>query len=348
MSGDTGPRHSKRPRRSSHRRNGIHRATSSANACFSGLPLNQLRRHEEFWLNDGTIVLVAQDTAFRVYRGLLASQSTVLRDMLAASGPDAADLFEGCPVVHLSDPPEELTHLLRAILPSNRRVYLGGQDDQPPKYDEVAAVVRLAHKYQIEDVERQALAALQYDRADYGNFSNPSVPLRISYDRPRLDIGVVNIARLTNTPSLLPYSLYMCANLGGEVLKGYTREDGSVEYLSPDDLRRCIDARSRLSCRGLAMCSRIFADTVNKECTTRSSCCTSLKTAFWEVAQRGNPAKTCILDPWGHIISRSARAHSICPCCKQEMLLRDEEECRVAWNALPEIFDLEIEGWGHV
>ncbi len=73
MSGDTGPRHSKRPRRSSHRRNGGHRATSLSDACPSRFRLDQLRRHEEFWLDDGTIVLVAQDTAFRVYRGLLAS-----------------------------------------------------------------------------------------------------------------------------------------------------------------------------------------------------------------------------------------------------------------------------------
>ncbi len=122
MSGDTGSRHSKRPRRSSQRRDGGHRATSLSDACPSRFRLDQLRRHEEFWLDDGTTVLVAQDTAFRVYRGLLSSQSTVFQDMLAASNPDATEIFEGCPVVRLSDPPEELAHLMRAILPSKRRV----------------------------------------------------------------------------------------------------------------------------------------------------------------------------------------------------------------------------------
>lgn len=121
MSGDASSRPSKRPRSSSQRRDDGH-DTSGADSCSSGPPLDTLKRDAEFWMEDGTIVLVARDTAFRVYRGLLASQSTVFQDMLATCSPDAAELLEGCPVVRLHDSPEDLTHLLRALLPSTRRV----------------------------------------------------------------------------------------------------------------------------------------------------------------------------------------------------------------------------------
>lgn len=79
-----------------------------------------LKRCEEFWLDDGNIILVAQDTAFKVYRRVLATQSKVFADMLVASSADSNDTMEGCPVVRLSDSPQDLTKLLRVLLPLER------------------------------------------------------------------------------------------------------------------------------------------------------------------------------------------------------------------------------------
>ena len=84
-------------------------------------PQAATERHYEFWLDDGNIVLVAENVAFRVYRGLLAAQSTVFEDMLASSSPLADESFDGCPVVRLSDSPMELAHLLGVILPKTQQ-----------------------------------------------------------------------------------------------------------------------------------------------------------------------------------------------------------------------------------
>ena len=79
---------------------------------------SELTKHEEFWFEDGSIVLVTNRTAFRIYRGLLATQSTVFEDMFATvTSPMMDETFEGCPVVRLSDSPYDLTHLLRILLP---------------------------------------------------------------------------------------------------------------------------------------------------------------------------------------------------------------------------------------
>ncbi len=85
-------------------------------------PLEGLQQHGEFWIEDGNLILVARDVAFRVYRGLLAEQSTVLGDLATASSEDVYEtLFDGCPIVRLSDSPQDLTHLLRILLPKSHR-----------------------------------------------------------------------------------------------------------------------------------------------------------------------------------------------------------------------------------
>lgn len=81
-------------------------------------------RDEEFWYSDGSIILVAHNVEFRVYKGLLTRHSPVFRDMFAPPQPPVASsstLFKSadtlCPVVHLSDTPKDLRHILRVFMP---------------------------------------------------------------------------------------------------------------------------------------------------------------------------------------------------------------------------------------
>ena len=69
------------------------------------------------WFYDGSVVLKADDTLFRVYSGLLAQLSPVFRDMFAFPQPCAGDdeTYEGCPVVHMPDAADELQPFLRAM-----------------------------------------------------------------------------------------------------------------------------------------------------------------------------------------------------------------------------------------
>jgi hypothetical protein len=73
-------------------------------------------RSEDIYLDDGNIVLVAQDVAFRVHRSQLARHSEVFCDMLAlAEQPTDAEAFDGCPVVRLSDMCKDVSELLRVL-----------------------------------------------------------------------------------------------------------------------------------------------------------------------------------------------------------------------------------------
>lgn len=74
-------------------------------------------RDEEFWYDDGTVILVAGDVEFRVYKGILSEASAVFRDMFSFPQPPAPPTADGCPIVHLSDSPEDLRHVLRVYTP---------------------------------------------------------------------------------------------------------------------------------------------------------------------------------------------------------------------------------------
>ena len=70
-------------------------------------------RHSTLWFDDGNIVLIAQDTAFRVHSSILSLKSPVFKDMFSMPQPaSGADSFEGCPAVLLTDNPTELADLL--------------------------------------------------------------------------------------------------------------------------------------------------------------------------------------------------------------------------------------------
>ena len=80
------------------------------------------KQRSEFWFDDGNLVLVAGDTAFRIYRGLLAVQSRVFENMFVSASSSNDELLDGCPVVQLSDSPEDLVHLFRVLLPTSRKM----------------------------------------------------------------------------------------------------------------------------------------------------------------------------------------------------------------------------------
>lgn len=78
-------------------------------------PGNQLIYDDEFWFPDGSIVLVAQNRAFRVYHGILMMQSPIFRNLLSLPQPNDAETFEGRPVVYLEDSAADVQELMRFL-----------------------------------------------------------------------------------------------------------------------------------------------------------------------------------------------------------------------------------------
>lgn len=77
-------------------------------------------RHDEIWMDDGNIVLIAGETAFKVDGELLSDESTVFERMLSST-PAADEVFDGYPVVRLPDNPTDLAEFLWLILPISKQ-----------------------------------------------------------------------------------------------------------------------------------------------------------------------------------------------------------------------------------
>ena len=72
----------------------------------------------DIWYADGSVILVAEKTGFRVHTSILASACEVFRDMTAIpqpTGDDGSETCEGCPVLRLHDAAADLHHFLKAI-----------------------------------------------------------------------------------------------------------------------------------------------------------------------------------------------------------------------------------------
>lgn len=64
----------------------------------------ELRRHDKYWLDDGSVVLRAQNDLYKVHRTLLYRHSRTLASLSSTDVPaEGANTVEGLPVVYIPD-----------------------------------------------------------------------------------------------------------------------------------------------------------------------------------------------------------------------------------------------------
>ena len=75
-----------------------------------------IKRSEKIWFDDGNLVVQAEQTQFRVHKGVLAKHSIFFRDLKDVPQPDTTDAsVDGCPVVVLQDEAEAVEYMLVVI-----------------------------------------------------------------------------------------------------------------------------------------------------------------------------------------------------------------------------------------
>lgn len=102
------------------------------------------RKHDRFWLDDGNVVLTADDAlSFRLHRRVLSLHSEVFRPMFAfLSRTEDNEMLEGRPVIHLQDSGDDLVDFLLCFMTEGRgniciaSEYLADLDALVPFFDE--------------------------------------------------------------------------------------------------------------------------------------------------------------------------------------------------------------------
>ncbi|KAF7295797.1 hypothetical protein HMN09_01122600 [Mycena chlorophos] len=116
---------------------------------------NGYERHPELWFADGTIILRAENTQYRVYRGILERYSPNLKAALE-NAPERKPVAV-CPVFDLNDSVLDSTPFLLALFSPE---FLPSKITQWNHLCQVRGCLRLAHKYQVNYFRRKTLSLL--------------------------------------------------------------------------------------------------------------------------------------------------------------------------------------------
>ena len=212
------------------------------------------------------------------------------------------------------------------------------------EFAELHAAIHLAHKYQCPDVEKCALFLLkkyytshftEYDAYD-ASVATLALPSRYAA------IAAINIARLTETPSMLPFAFYLLGDLAGCVMNGYMRRDGSMEHLDADDLRLYIGGRTLLAWELGALNNTVFALVPGPQCKAFARC-TRVRETLREFAQARARGRCDVLCFQRERILDLAADFGLCKVCTREMRQKEVEERRRVWMVVPEMFGLNAD-----
>lgn len=91
-------------------------ATASVSDDTESDQLYDMPKHEEFYLQDGNVVIVCEGALFRVHTGSLSINSPVFRELLSRRNlATQADRIHGCACIYVPDTKEDFTTLLKLI-----------------------------------------------------------------------------------------------------------------------------------------------------------------------------------------------------------------------------------------
>lgn len=232
-------------------------------------------RHPDLWFSDGSVVLRAENTLFRVHISQLSRHSAFFRDLFSLPQPmlkrqrstsstvdvDEGMQMEGCPVIVLHDAAQDVGNLLTALydgpyvpFPSHHpkpRSHFDsnfGSNDQSD-FTITSGILRLSTKYLIDSLRSKALAHLSlawplelkaWDaREDAARYEvDPEYGVNTSQRYPS-PIAVINLANEINAPSLLPSAFYDLSRYSyTQIFEHASADDGTSSplYSGPSTL----------------------------------------------------------------------------------------------------------------
>ncbi|KZP19048.1 hypothetical protein FIBSPDRAFT_791230, partial [Athelia psychrophila] len=310
---------------------------SSENQSNPGDSIDPVR--SDVWYDDGNVVLQAQNTQFKVYRGVLAQSSSVFKDMFTFPQPPSAEmeLIDGCPVVHLSDRAEDVRYILQALC---QREYVTDGEKIPLAV--LSSFLSLGGKYEISKLRAEATMKLYREfpitLADADYVWSTWVSIRPDKKRSTF-MELAILARMEGVVSVLPYLLYKCCKhySASEILQGLARDDGSRLLLSPEDQLACIAGHRKL-CEAQAKMTFIWAYAEDfTSATCLSSNCHRSRQHILLKSQLSPVPAVLGLEHWENDPSYS---EGLCASCTKKAKEQHMAGRAKFWEALPVLLGL--------
>ncbi|KAK6981522.1 BTB domain-containing protein [Favolaschia claudopus] len=294
-------------------------------------PILVPHRIDDLWFEDGNLVLATQISLFRVYRGLLAKESPVFRDMLRIPQPTDAETLDNCPVVHLPDDDEDVEFFLKALFDYKSFP----PPPCPTTFEALRGVARLSKKYEVDLLYKRALAhfatAFPTTLTDYPPSSSWTVG-------PHHHLLSVLLARELTVEWVLPIAFYgVCRELSVDsVLNGLHVENTRME-LCPQDKRVSLEQYTAL--RGnasSAILEFLWRPDSFKGCLSSAQC----KASRVDCRRTAENRRTKDIMPLTLWTDGDWSELTVCERCLKAMKTAHKSALDRLWDSLPERFGL--------
>ena len=224
--------------------------------------------------------------------------------------------------------------------------YYANDEMLPVSFGILASLIRMGHKYGIAHILNDALGRLKkYYPSDQATWLDVSGRAKHVTAAPLDAITAIELARLTDTPSIIPTAYLVCC----DQIK--TRDGTIVHRLDPEDASRVLWAHAAL---GRYAANRILSLSVTMPCSTCES-----PVSCSQASRRLTRAR-CLAIPvdsaWRKMDHRSVFAPlddwflgdsmpRPCPQCVAAVRTYDLEERTRLWKILPAILKTEVPDW---
>ncbi|KAI0698268.1 hypothetical protein BC835DRAFT_679350 [Cytidiella melzeri] len=296
----------------------------------------------ELWFSDGSIVLQAERTLFRVYAGILSQASPVFKHMLSIRKPQStseAEVYEGCPLVVMYGDSADDMHVFLQALHDSSLSFFDVHSLSLHDAHQIASILRLSTKYDVAHLRRRAVETLQkwYPNtlSSYISISSSSTPRE---DFPR-HVLVANIASEANATILLPAALlFCCATASSRLLYDGIYVSGVHYDLRSENKRALFIGRPLLTHQARTNTQSFLFRHYSQEhsnCKTPSRC-----EEFCEFCASIYDIKG---DPWMNPLERLNWKAILSACCQPCVLnweSKNKKGTEELWETLPSLFDL--------
>ncbi|TEB27541.1 hypothetical protein FA13DRAFT_1712464 [Coprinellus micaceus] len=190
----------------------------------------------ELWYDDGNLIILSEDVAFRVYRGLLSKRSSVFGDMFEFPPPkEGNEIVEGVPIVRTWDSSLDMGRFLRAILDSE--FFL--PPPAPTSISLLESILRLSTKYNVPHLRSRATAHLLTTYPTTLATWRQRDSTRTIPSVENTPFVVLNLAREFDLPWLIPSVAYCISSHDiGKTLEGAEWKEGGEARIPVSDRHR--------------------------------------------------------------------------------------------------------------
>lgn len=211
--------------------------------------------------------------------------------------------------------------------------------------------IRLSHKYDIKDLLQTSVRQL---KVLYPSVVFRWTEVQKAHPYSTRAITAVNLARLTETLSVLPSALYVCCQLPETCLfDGAKHADGTSDILDRDDLQRCVRAKTEFAQMRMDYVHTTFdPSNIDDGCLSKTVCKAALRRiqadAISLAGTRGDEAG--IFEPLDEVLNQYERDGdaafanpTLCERCMKGVDTANMVNLFFTWAELPEHFHVAVD-----